>query len=89
MEFRITLPRNDVAGQPSPLKYLSKVVREGERMGYAYCVIGDWNPVWTPSSRSLPSQKHQATFNQHLRLDSVSTDARIKFPDGTLQSGPS
>ena len=41
MEFGITLPRNDVAGQPSPLKYLSEVVREGERMGYAYCVIGD------------------------------------------------
>jgi alkanesulfonate monooxygenase SsuD/methylene tetrahydromethanopterin reductase-like flavin-dependent oxidoreductase (luciferase family) len=41
MEYGITLPRGEVAEQPSPWKYLTHFAREAEQMGCAYCVIGD------------------------------------------------
>ena len=41
MEYGITIPRGDIAEQPSPWKYLTNFARESEQMGCAYCVIGD------------------------------------------------
>ena len=41
MEYGITVPRGDIAEQPSPWKYLTNFARESEQMGCAYCVIGD------------------------------------------------
>jgi alkanesulfonate monooxygenase SsuD/methylene tetrahydromethanopterin reductase-like flavin-dependent oxidoreductase (luciferase family) len=41
MEYGITIPRGDVAEQPSPWQYLTHFARESEQMGCAYCVIGD------------------------------------------------
>src|SRR5688572_304089 len=41
MEYGITLPRDGVAAQPSPWKYLTNFARESEQMGCAYGVIGD------------------------------------------------
>src|SRR5712692_5016308 len=41
MEYGITIPRGDVAEQPSPWKYLTNFARASEQMGCAYGVIGD------------------------------------------------
>src|SRR5215470_18542561 len=41
MEYGITIPRGDVAEQPSPWQYLTRFARQSEQMGCAYCVIGD------------------------------------------------
>ena len=41
MEYGITIPRGDVAEQPSPWQYLTSFARQSEQMGCAYCVIGD------------------------------------------------
>jgi alkanesulfonate monooxygenase SsuD/methylene tetrahydromethanopterin reductase-like flavin-dependent oxidoreductase (luciferase family) len=41
MEYGITIPRGDIAEQPSPWKYLTNFTRESEQMGCTYCVIGD------------------------------------------------
>ena len=41
MEYGITIPRGDIAAQPSPWKYLTNFARESEQMGCTYCVIGD------------------------------------------------
>jgi alkanesulfonate monooxygenase SsuD/methylene tetrahydromethanopterin reductase-like flavin-dependent oxidoreductase (luciferase family) len=41
MDYGITLPRDSIADQPSPLAYLTNLVRESDRLGYTYCVIGD------------------------------------------------
>src|SRR5688572_4695372 len=41
MEYGITLPRDGVAAQPSPWKYLTNFARASEQMGCAYGVIGD------------------------------------------------
>src|SRR5216683_643393 len=41
MEYGITIPRGDVAEQPSPWKYLTNFAREAEQMGCAYGVLGD------------------------------------------------
>src|SRR5437879_10678669 len=41
MEYGITIPRGDIANQPSPWKYLTHFAREAEQMGCAYGVIGD------------------------------------------------
>ena len=41
MEYGLTIPRGDVAEQPSPWQYLTHFARESEQMGCAYCVIGD------------------------------------------------
>jgi len=41
MEYGITIPRGDIAEQPSPWKYLTHFAREAEQMGCAYGVIGD------------------------------------------------
>jgi alkanesulfonate monooxygenase SsuD/methylene tetrahydromethanopterin reductase-like flavin-dependent oxidoreductase (luciferase family) len=41
MEYGITIPRGDVAEQPSPWKYLTNFARESEQMGCTYGVIGD------------------------------------------------
>src|SRR6266516_1982340 len=41
MEYGITVPRGDIAEQPSPWKYLTNFAREAEQMGCAYGVIGD------------------------------------------------
>jgi alkanesulfonate monooxygenase SsuD/methylene tetrahydromethanopterin reductase-like flavin-dependent oxidoreductase (luciferase family) len=41
MEYGITIPRGDIAEQPSPWKYLTNFAREAEQMGCTYCVIGD------------------------------------------------
>ena len=41
MEYGITIPRGDIAEQPSPWKYLTNFARESEQMGCAYGVIGD------------------------------------------------
>jgi alkanesulfonate monooxygenase SsuD/methylene tetrahydromethanopterin reductase-like flavin-dependent oxidoreductase (luciferase family) len=41
MEYGITFPRDGIAEQPSPWKYLSNFARAAEQMGCAYGVIGD------------------------------------------------
>jgi alkanesulfonate monooxygenase SsuD/methylene tetrahydromethanopterin reductase-like flavin-dependent oxidoreductase (luciferase family) len=41
MEYGITIPRGDIAAQPSPWQYLTHFAREAAQMGCAYCVIGD------------------------------------------------
>jgi alkanesulfonate monooxygenase SsuD/methylene tetrahydromethanopterin reductase-like flavin-dependent oxidoreductase (luciferase family) len=41
MDYGITIPREGIALQPSPWKYLTHFVRESDRMGYTYCVMGD------------------------------------------------
>jgi probable F420-dependent oxidoreductase len=41
MEYGITIPRGDIADQPSPWKYLTNFAREAEQMGCAYGVLGD------------------------------------------------
>ncbi len=41
MEYGITIPRGDIAEQPSPWKYLTNFAREAEQMGCAYGVVGD------------------------------------------------
>jgi alkanesulfonate monooxygenase SsuD/methylene tetrahydromethanopterin reductase-like flavin-dependent oxidoreductase (luciferase family) len=41
MEYGITIPRTGVSDHPSPLRYLVNFARESERMGCAYCVVGD------------------------------------------------
>src|SRR5262249_47067816 len=41
MEYGITIPRGDVAEQPSPWQYLTSFARQSEQMGCVYCVIGD------------------------------------------------
>ena len=41
MEYGITIPRGDIADQPSPWKYLAHFAREAEQMGCAYGVLGD------------------------------------------------
>ncbi len=53
MKFGITLPRNDIAGQPAPLKYLTELARECDRMGYAYCVMGEIEPLTQPGNNML------------------------------------
>ena len=41
MEYGITIPRGDIANQPSPWKSLTNFAREAEQMGCAYGVLGD------------------------------------------------
>ena len=41
MEYGITIPRTEIAGQPNPLKYLTDFATEAAQMGCAYCVTGD------------------------------------------------
>jgi alkanesulfonate monooxygenase SsuD/methylene tetrahydromethanopterin reductase-like flavin-dependent oxidoreductase (luciferase family) len=41
MDYGMTLPRDSLADQPSPLAYMTNLVRESDRLGYTYCVIGD------------------------------------------------
>jgi alkanesulfonate monooxygenase SsuD/methylene tetrahydromethanopterin reductase-like flavin-dependent oxidoreductase (luciferase family) len=41
MEYGITIPRTEIAEQPDPWRYLTDFVRAANRMGYAYCVVGD------------------------------------------------
>jgi len=36
MEYGITIPRGDIAEQPSPWKYLTNFARESEQMGCTY-----------------------------------------------------
>src|SRR5262245_65875449 len=41
MEYGITIPRGDIADQPSPWMYLTNFAREAAQMGCAYGVLGD------------------------------------------------
>jgi alkanesulfonate monooxygenase SsuD/methylene tetrahydromethanopterin reductase-like flavin-dependent oxidoreductase (luciferase family) len=41
MKFGITLDRDGVATRPEPLRYLTGLAREAERMGCSYVVVGD------------------------------------------------
>lgn len=41
MEYGMTFSREEAAEQSSPWKYLTNFAKEAERMGCAYCVIGD------------------------------------------------
>lgn len=41
MDYGITIPRMNIAAQPDPWGYLTDFARRSDRMGCAYCVIGD------------------------------------------------
>jgi len=41
MEYGITVPRTGISDQRVPLTYLTSFVREAERAGCTYCVVGD------------------------------------------------
>ena len=41
MQYGFTLNRDAVAEQPAPLRYLTDLTREAERLGFAHAVIGD------------------------------------------------